>query len=504
MESFFTFLQRRSQDISSLLCVGLDPHPGDLPVPTAQAARDFCLRLVEATLPYAAAYKPNAAFFEMYGPEGWAVLKEVIETIRSASYNAGSRAPVILDAKRGDIASTAQAYAQSSFDSLGADCITLSPYLGKDSIDPFTANHEKGVFLLCKTSNPGSSDLQDLLVMPNQLSIVNYQLPITNYEYVAHLAQTWNEKGNVGLVVGATQVESLKRVRAAAPDLWFLTPGVGVQGGDLEMALRAGLRPDGLGMLVPISRGISRAEDPRKAARDLRDEMVNVLLALSKNRGAGARDKESGKRKLDNPIPNSQFLFSKLADALLQIGCVKFGEFTLKSGIQSPIYIDLRRLVAEPKVLALAADAFLPILNSLEFDHLAGLPYAALPIATAISLRGGWPVIYPRKEVKAYGTKAEIEGVYKPGQQAVVIDDLISTGGSKFEGVEKLTTAGLQVSDVVVLIDRSSGKAAGELAAHGLTLHAVFTLPELLDYWEQAGKVDADKIEATREFLAKA
>jgi len=159
--------------------------------------------------------------------------------------------------------------------------------------------------------------------------------------------------------------------------------------------------------------------------------------------------------------------------------------------------------VADPKVLGLVAEAFLPVLNGLEFDHLAGLPYAALPIATAISLRGGWPMIYPRKEVKTYGTKAEIEGVYEPGQRAVVIDDLISTGGSKFEGVEKLTAAGLQVSDVVVLIDRSSGKAAGELAARGLKLHAVFTLPELLDYWEQTGKVEKEKIVATRKFLLK-
>ncbi|NUM48985.1 MAG: orotidine-5'-phosphate decarboxylase [Anaerolineales bacterium] len=492
MESFFTFLTRRTQDISSLLCVGLDPHPSDLPEPTAQAARDFCLRLIEATLPYAAAYKPNAAFFEMYGPEGWAVLKEVNETIRSASFATGSRAPIILDAKRGDIASTAQAYAQSAFEALGADCITLSPYLGKDSIDPFLTNHEKGVFLLCKTSNPGASDLQDLTVTedggPKTDSVSRPPSPV--YLHVAHLAQTWNEKNNVGLVVGATQPESLARVRAAAPELWFLAPGVGAQGGDLDAALRAGLRRDGLGMLIPVSRALSRADNPRNAARDLRDEMVHAQYTR--------RTTPAGKpRSTDHPTPPP----TALADALLDIGCVKFGEFTLKSGIQSPIYIDLRRLVADPKVLALVAEAFLPILNKLQFDHLAGLPYAAMPIATAISLRGGWPMIYPRKEVKAYGTKAEIEGVYQPGQRAVVIDDLISTGGSKFEGVEKLTAAGLLVSDVVVLIDRSSNKAAGELAARGLTLHAVFTLPELLDYWERTGKVEAEKIVATREFL---
>lgn len=477
MESFFTFLTRRTQDISSLLCVGLDPHPKDLPHPTAAAARDFCLRLVEATLPYAAAYKPNAAFFEMYGPEGWAVLKEVIGTIHASSLATGSRALVILDAKRGDIASTAQAYAQSAFETLGADCITLSPYLGKDSVDPFLSDHEKGVFLLCKTSNPGASDLQDLPLGKAGMA--------TLYEYVAHLAQTWNEKNNVGLVVGATQLESLARVREAAPDLWFLAPGVGAQGGDLEAALRAGLRRDGLGMLIPVSRGLSRADNPRAAARDLRDAMVQAQFART--------------RPTASPAPHSS---NPLADALLDIGCVKFGEFTLKSGIQSPIYVDLRRLVADPKVLGLVAEAFVPILNKLTFDHLAGLPYAALPIATAISLRGGWPMIYPRKEVKAYGTKAEIEGVYEPGQRAVVIDDLISTGGSKFEGVEKLTAGGLEVSDVVVLIDRSSGKAAGELSAHGLTLHAVFTLPELLDYWERTGKVDAEKIRLTRAFLA--
>jgi uridine monophosphate synthetase len=494
MEAFFSFLERRVYDTSSLLCIGLDPHPNDLPEPTAQAAKDFCLRLVEATLPYAAAYKPNAAFFEMYGPEGWTVLKEVIEAIRSASFSAGSRAPVILDAKRGDIASTAQAYAQSAFDSLGADCITLSPYLGKDSIDPFIANHEKGVFLLCKTSNPGASNIQDLLITPPQGTIFNrletaLQYPISLHEYVAHLAQTWNAKGNVGLVIGATQIDSLKRVREAAPDLWFLAPGVGAQGGDLEAALRAGLRSDGLGMLIPVSRGLARANDPRKTARDLRDEMVNVRYSIS---------------NIQYPILEKKILdigYWKLADALLSIGCVKFGAFTLKSGIQSPIYIDLRRLAAHPKVLAWAAEAFIPILKGLVFDHLAGLPYAALPIATAISLCSGWPMIYPRKEVKAYGTRAEIEGVYEPGQRAVVIDDLISTGGSKFEGVEKLTAAGLKVSDVVVLIDRSSGKAMEELAAHGLKLHAVFTLPELLDHWERTEKVDADKIRLAREFL---
>jgi uridine monophosphate synthetase len=489
LESFFTLLLRRAEDTSSLLCVGLDPHPGDLPEPTAAAARAFCLRLVEATLPCAAAYKPNAAFFEMYGPEGWAVLREVIAAIRDASLAKGSRAPVILDAKRGDIASTAEAYAQSAFHSLGADCITLSPYLGKDSIDPFLADHEKGVFLLCKTSNPGASDIQDLAVTEDgrrETGAVS-GLPSPVYLHVARLAQMWNEKDNVGLVVGATQPEALARVRAAAPDLWFLAPGVGAQGGDLKAALRAGLRRDGLGMLIPVSRAISRADDPRRAAAELRDK-INQLKIENRN---------------SKIVTNLKSPSSNLADALLEIGCVKFGAFTLKSGQVSPIYIDLRRLVADPRVLALTAEAFLPLLQNLPFDHLAALPYAALPIGTAVSLRGGYPLIYPRKEAKAYGTKADIEGVYQPGERAVVLDDLITTGGSKFEGIDKLTGAGLIVEDVVVLIDRSTGAAQGELAARGVRLHAVFTLAELLDYWERTGQVEAGKIAAARAFLAK-
>src|SRR5512135_2476063 len=164
--SFFSILERRADECSSLLCVGLDPHGSELPEQSARAARDFCIRIIRATAPYAAAFKPNAAFFEVFGAEGWTALKDVIEVAREESERAGSHIPVILDAKRGDIASTAEAYAQAAFDTLGADCITLSPYLGRDSIEPFIRNHEKGVFLLCKTSNPGSGDLQDLLVTP--------------------------------------------------------------------------------------------------------------------------------------------------------------------------------------------------------------------------------------------------------------------------------------------------------------------------------------------------
>src|SRR5690349_6000426 len=187
---------------------------------------------------------------------------------------------------------------------------------------------------------------------------------------------------------------------------------------------------------------------------------------------------------------------SNIADGLLSAGCIKFGNFTLISGLQSPIYIDLRQIITYPKLLEQIGSAYLPLLKELKFDRLAGLPYAAIPIATAISLQGNYPMIYPRKEVKSYGTRAEIEGEYRAGETVVVIDDLATTGGSKFEAIEKLTGAGLVVKDVVVLVDRQSG-AQASLAGAGYSLHAVLTITQLLDYWEKTGRVEKDKIEAT-------
>jgi orotate phosphoribosyltransferase len=200
-----------------------------------------------------------------------------------------------------------------------------------------------------------------------------------------------------------------------------------------------------------------------------------------------------GQNSPDTPL-------TSLADGLLDAGCIKFGEFTLKSGLKSPIYIDLRRIISHPKLLADIAQAYLPLISNLQFSRIAGLPYAAIPIATAISLAGNYPMIYPRKEVKTYGTKAEIEGEYHAGETVLVIDDLATTGGSKFEAIEKLTGAGLVVKDVVVLVDRQSG-AKESLEQAGYNMHAVLTIRQLLEYWETTGKVENDKIERARLFL---
>ena len=472
MATFFSKLDQRAKTIDSLLCVGLDPHPEDLPEQTGEAAQAFCLRLVKATHAYALAYNPNAAFFEVLGSAGWDALQRVIRAIPEDI-------PVILDAKRGDIASNAAAYARSAFDVLGADAITVSPYLGYDSLTPFMEYPEKGLFLLCKTSNPGSVDLQDLPLGGH------YRL-MAVYEKIAGLAMEWGTKDNLGLVVGATFPDALRRVRMLAPNQWFLVPGFGGQGADLSEAMQAGLRRDGLGLVINVSRGIARAEDPGEAAREL---VFRFREAREMTQPLRLNTRKAGMR-----------LVAPLVEGLLSMGCVRFGAFTLKSGIVSPIYVDLRRLVAFPGWMTQIAAAYIQRLCTLTYDRIAGLPFAALPIATAISLQGNWPMIYPRKSSKDYETAAEIEGIFHPGETVVVIDDLTTTGESKFEAIEKLTAAGLQVHDVVVLIDQESG-AKEALAGRGIQLHALFTLTQLLNYWQETDRVPIEQINSVRQFL---
>jgi orotidine 5'-phosphate decarboxylase subfamily 2 len=278
MESFFTFFEKRVDDCSSLLCIGLDPHGSDLPSPTAASALDFCLRIVKATAPYAAAFKPNAAFFEVFGPEGWTALKQVIEAVQEESDRRGSMIPVILDAKRGDIASTAEAYARSAFEQLGAHAITLNPYLGKTRSSRSSRIQRKGCSC-CAKRPTGVNGLAKSIGASRSTQKVQSRL-VQFFISTSLTLPKWNTRNNIGLVVGATQPEALSNIRAAAPDLWFLAPGIGAQGGDLETALKSGLRKDGKGMLINVSRSIARTENPGLAAAEMRDEIINIKRDL--------------------------------------------------------------------------------------------------------------------------------------------------------------------------------------------------------------------------------
>ena len=281
---FFTKLREASQSNSSFLCVGLDPHPSLLPEKDVTV---FNRAIVEATADVACCYKPNLAFYEAMGPQGLEILLRTVEAVPSYL-------PVIADGKRGDIASTAEAYAHALFDVYDFDAATVNPYLGTDSLAPFLQRADKGVFVLCRTSNPGGADLQALAVTGE-----GRQRPL--YEAVAELARDrWNEHGNVGLGVGATFPGELGRVREICPRLPFLLPGAGAQGGDVAAAVRNALDEDGAGFIINSSRQIlyassdrDYAQAARRAAETLRDEINRQREAALAER-ADARKAKQG------------------------------------------------------------------------------------------------------------------------------------------------------------------------------------------------------------------
>jgi len=235
--TFLDQLHQAERQNRSLLCVGLDPDPGKFPdhfkadaAGNARHIYDFCAAIVDATADLALAFKPQIAYFAAHRAEDQ--LEQLIRHIRRAA----PQVPVILDAKRGDIGNTAEQYAIEAFERFGADAVTLSPFMGWDSVAPYLKHHGKGAFLLCRTSNPGGDDLQNqrLASVPGQPKV---------YEHIAQLAQgPWNLNGQLGLVVGATYPTEIERVRELAPTLPLLIPGVGAQGGDAVATVRAGWR----------------------------------------------------------------------------------------------------------------------------------------------------------------------------------------------------------------------------------------------------------------------
>ncbi len=267
-----TFIQRFQQTLrerQSLLCVGLDPDLQKLPANLQRSAEGlitFCKEIIAATHDFAAAFKVNFAFFEALGKSGWAALEAVAAALPDVVIR-------IADAKRGDIGNTAQRYAEAIFRQLPFDAMTANPYLGEDAAQPFLDDATKGAFFLCRTSNPGSSDIQNFPDRTRPL-----------YLHVAAQVREWNKNGNAGLVVGATHPRELQEVRKAGPDLPFLIPGVGAQGGDLEAAIHFGATASGDLALINASRSILYADSGKnfveaaaRAAQKMRDEIRAIL-----------------------------------------------------------------------------------------------------------------------------------------------------------------------------------------------------------------------------------
>jgi orotidine-5'-phosphate decarboxylase len=273
--TFIEMLQDAQRRNGSMLCVGLDPEPSRFPAGMAgDPARihDFCAQIVDATADLAIAFKPQIAYFAAQGAERQ--LEQLIGHIRKAA----PHVPVILDAKRGDIGSTAEQYAREVFERYGADAVTLSPFMGFDSLQPYLKYHGKGAFLLCRTSNPGGDDLQN-----QRLSMVPGQ-PLL-YEHLANLAQgAWNVNGQLGLVVGATYPAEVESVRRIAPKLPLLIPGIGAQGGDAAATVKAGWRADAP-IVVSSSRAILYASGGADFAQAARTEALRTRDLLQAARG---------------------------------------------------------------------------------------------------------------------------------------------------------------------------------------------------------------------------
>jgi orotidine-5'-phosphate decarboxylase len=266
-------LRERAGHFDTRLCVGLDPDPGKIPGilrNDPDPILTFCSAVVDATVDLVLCYKPNIAFFECDGAEGWERLLALLTHIPS-------HIPVILDAKRGDIGNSSRGYAKMAFETMGADAVTVNPWMGRDSIQPFLDYEERGVFVLAATSNPGASDFQLREVAGEALSL-----------HVARSAQSWNGYGNVGLVVGATRPEMLRQVREVAPDLPFLVPGVGAQGGEPEAVMAAARDGRGEGVIVNASRSILYNDDPDFEA-GARREAARLREVLNRARAAALR-----------------------------------------------------------------------------------------------------------------------------------------------------------------------------------------------------------------------
>mmetsp|Transcript_20449 Transcript_20449/g.42093 ORF Transcript_20449/g.42093 Transcript_20449/m.42093 type:complete len:534 (-) Transcript_20449:72-1673(-) len=529
--SFFQQIESRSESINSLLCVGLDPHKAELPSDAweagekerCEAAYQFCARIIDATSPHTVCYKPNAAFFEALGANlGNVTLRRVIDHIPADI-------PVLLDVKRGDIGSTAAAYAEACYDEkdgLNAGGVTLSPLMGWDSVQPFVTGKyaDKGAFILCKTSNPGSNDLLALSLRHQP------QSQPTLFEKIANLSQAWSTKAatespststhpRLGLVVGATDPQALSKVRqAAGPNVWILAPGVGAQGGDLDAACFAGLNEHGSGMLIPVSRGISRAADPALEAKRLKEGInearKNVLAAQSTRSEAGQDGGGIARYQ-------KEFLEFSLSE-----GVLKFGSFVLKSGRTSPYFFNaglfssggaLHKLGKAYAAAIMASDQLVDENGKVIFDVVFGPAYKGISLGALVcaALYSEYGVdtgfAYNRKEAKDHGEGGILVGASMVEKRVLIVDDVITAGTAIRESFDLLTKIKATPVGVSIALDRAEKRSledplsAVQAVARDLAIPVVsiVALPQLQGYLRQSPNYDESVLKLVSDYRSQ-
>ncbi|WGV25302.1 bifunctional orotidine-5'-phosphate decarboxylase/orotate phosphoribosyltransferase [Halotia branconii] len=475
--SFFDKLYNNILKNQSLLFVGLDPNPEMMPAnyesqDVISSLEKWLQFIITETADFVCAYKPTLGFYEALGITGLELLQKTLAAVPN-------HIPIILDAKHSDL-NTSTIFARTVFNEWRIDAITLSPYTGQDHVAPFLVYPDKAVFILCCTSNPKAEVLQQYPTNESPL-----------YLQVVKESKNWGTPEQVGLEVGTTNPDILALIRAVAPERMILARSIWAEGGNLNDILGAGLNNNGDGLLIPVPQDML-------ASPKLSEEIQSLRAEINQARTKIIRDASTCSVWLPDVCLLNQHPQHDLILQLYDLGCIMFGEFVQASGAIFPYYIDLRKIISNPQIFNQVLNAYEKILQNLSFDRLAGIPYGSLPTATGLALRLHCPMIFPRKEVKAHGTRRVIEGDFHPGETIVVIDDILISGKSVIEGAEKLQSAGLNIYDIVVFIDHEQG-VNKRLLDKGYRGHAVLTISEIIHTLYEAGRINEEQFSAFAE-----
>jgi len=492
--SFFVQLTDAIAERQSLLVTGLDPNPEMLQSWATRhgmggrsflsQARHWIKAVIEETAPHVCAYKPSLGFYQSLGPVGLELLLEVRDLVPR-------ELPLIVDTKHGDLNSSS-AMAQYLFREFGADAVTLSPLAGQDIAAPFLLYPGKAVVMTCHSSNQAARLFQHY---PNE------ETPL--YLQIVRETQLWGTPEQVLLEVGTSDPAILARVRAEAPERFLILRSLWSEEDNLEAMLEAGLSAAADGLLLPLPQNLLVEDNLAAKAEALKQQISSTRERWLEKQARTNQGQQDGPRCdlwLPGPAQSQEPLetqvdaaLSSLIVELFDIGCLLFGEYVQASGAIFNYYIDLRQIISDPNLFHRVLHAYAGQLEGLVFDRIAGIPYGSLPTATGLSLQLHKPLIYPRKEVKAHGARRLIEGDFKEGDQVVVVDDILITGGSVLEGIAKLEGSGLVVRDVVVFIDHGGDHdrhAKERLSEAGYRCHAVLSINQITSVLHQAGRLN--------------
>ena len=504
---FFVQLTEAIAERQSLLMTGLDPNPemlqswaqrrGMANRSFLSQARHWIKAVVEETSPHVCAIKASLGFYQALGPLGLELLLEVRDLVPRDL-------PLIIDAKHGDLNSST-ALAHYLFRDLAVDAVTLSPLAGQDIAAPFLLYAEKAVVITCRSSNPAAKRIQ---YHPSDADPLFLQ--------IVRECQLWGTPDQLLLEVGTSDPAVLAQVRQAAPERVLMLRSIWSEEERLDGLLQSGLNPTADGLLLPLPQNLLVEDDLGEQANALK-AMINrrrdrwlaaqpqppaescaVWLPGSDGEQQEALDESTAQAAdsgtaagASDPATNPDPLASLILE-LFDIGCLLFGEYVQASGAVFNYYVDLRQIISDPNLFHRVLHSYCGLLEQLEFDRIAGIPYGSLPTATGLSLALHKPLIYPRKEVKAHGARRLIEGDFNEGDTVVVVDDILITGGSVLEGIGKLESSGLSVRDVVVFIDHGGERdrhARERLAAAGYRTHAVLDIARITRVLLAAGRL---------------